>query len=81
MKTQRFLHLEGATCPSCAYTIEKVGRKLEGVEDVHVNSAMSRVDVDFGVDGSVVQDVTLDRLVHVVRQIGYDASIIPAESD
>lgn len=81
MKTHRSLHIEGATCPSCAYTIERVGRKLKGVEDVYVNSALSRVDIDFTVDDSGIQNAALDRLVHVVRQLGYDASIMHTGTD
>lgn len=75
MKDNRYLQLEGANCPSCAYTIERVGRKLDGVDDVHVETDLEKVKVDFSTDDRALQDATLAQLVKVVQRIGYNATI------
>jgi copper chaperone CopZ len=64
------LDLEGAHCASCAYTIEHLGRKVDGVKDIRVVAATGEAHVDFeGNPGS------LEKIVEIVRHIGYDASI------
>ena len=64
------LDLNGATCASCVYAIEHLGRKVQGVTEVSVNPALKEVRVDYeGNPGS------LERIVEIVRRLGYDASI------
>lgn len=62
--------LEGATCMSCVYTIEHVGRKLKGVRDVCVDVATKKIHVEY--DGS---SDTLDRIAEIVEKIGYRATL------
>ncbi|MGM0432651.1 MAG: cation transporter [Spirochaetota bacterium] len=75
MKMKRYLHLKGATCASCAYTIEKVGRKMDGVEDIRVNSGLSQVEVTVSQPDEEKQTEILENIRSVVRKIGYDADI------
>jgi copper chaperone CopZ len=75
MKTERYLRLYGANCPSCAYTIERVGKRLPKVQDVHVDTANARVEVDFDSADEQEQKVTLAKLVEVIQRIGYDATV------
>jgi Cu+-exporting ATPase len=63
------LDITGMTCASCAARIEKKLNKLEGVH-ASVNYATERASVSFDVDR-----VDTDRLVQVVRDAGYDASV------
>ena len=64
------LDLKGAHCASCAYTIEHLGRKVEGVKDIRVVTASGEAHVQYeGNPGS------LEKIVEIIRQIGYDASI------
>ncbi|GEM_PF-668538 len=64
------LDLEGAHCASCAYTIEHLGRKVEGVKDIRVVTATGEAHVEYeGNPGS------LERIVEIVKRIGYNASI------
>lgn len=72
---QRKLNLTGATCPSCAYTIEHYGRKLAGVEEIKVDAGLSEVRVDLNIHDEDTQDELLNKLIKVVRSIGYNASI------
>lgn len=62
------LDLEGATCASCAYTIEHLGRKIEGIEDISVDTLNAQIRVKSNGDGRV-----LGKIVDIVRKIGYDA--------
>lgn len=64
------LELEGAHCASCAYTIEHLGRKVEGVRDIRVITATGEAHVEYeGNPGS------LETIVEIVKRIGYGASI------
>ncbi|MBN1837115.1 MAG: cation transporter [Spirochaetales bacterium] len=64
------LDLEGAHCASCAYTIEHLGRKVEGVNSVKVDTAAHEVRVVYqGNPGS------LERIAEIVRRLGYDAKV------
>jgi copper chaperone CopZ len=64
------LDIEGAHCASCAYTIEHLGRKVDGVEDVRVVTARGEAHVEY--DGN---PGSLERIVEIVKRIGYNASI------
>ena len=64
------LDLNGAHCASCAYTIEHLGRKVQGVRDIRVITDKGEVHVEYeGNPGS------LERIVEIVKRIGYSASI------
>ena len=75
MKSERYLKLYGANCPSCAYTIERAGRHLSQVESVHVDIANSQAKVVFNTADAEVQNAALAKLVEVVQRIGYDATL------
>jgi copper chaperone CopZ len=64
------LDMGDAGCPSCAYAVEKLGRKLPGVRDVHVDIAAHRISVLFGGDEGV-----LDRIRELVSKMGHDAVV------
>jgi len=64
------LDLDGAHCASCAYTIEHLGRKVEGVEDIRVVTDKGEIHVQF--DGN---PASLEKIVEIVKLIGYKASI------
>jgi copper chaperone CopZ len=64
------LDLKGAHCASCAYTIEHLGRKIEGIEKVRVISDKQEIHVEYGGNPG-----SLERIVEIVKLIGYSASI------
>lgn len=72
---QRKLNLQGATCPSCAYSIEHYGRKLSGIEEIKVEAGLNEVRVDMSIHDEASQDEQLNKLIKVVQDLGYDASI------
>ena len=72
---QRKLDLQGATCPSCAYSIEHYGRKLDGVQEIKVDAGLSEVRVDLKINDEEAQDELLTKLIKVIQSMGYDASI------
>jgi copper chaperone CopZ len=64
------LDLDGAHCASCAYAIEHLGRKIQGVKDIAVDAAQKEIRVEYeGNPGS------LERIVEIVHRLGYDAKI------
>ncbi len=64
--------LDGATCPSCAYTIEHLGRKLDGVRDVYVDVNEATVEVDYA---QAAESEVLAAIPEIVRRIGYSAAL------
>lgn len=68
-KTNRIvLNIEGMTCASCVGRVEKVLKKIAGVENVSVNLATEKAVVE-GVTGLKTED-----LVKAVERAGYGAS-------
>jgi copper chaperone CopZ len=64
------LDVEGAHCPSCAFTIEKLGRRLPGVREVRVDVTRHEIRVDY--DGT---PGTLERIAAIVGNLGYSATV------
>src|SRR4051812_38802642 len=44
---QRFLRVDGMDCASCVASVERVARKVAGVQDIRVNLARGRAVVEF----------------------------------
>ena len=64
------LDVNGATCASCVYAIEHLGRKVQGVSDIKVDAAHQEIRVRYeGNPGS------LERISEVVRRLGYEAKV------
>ncbi len=55
-------------CPSCAYTIEKLGRKIPGVQQIRVDLAEHSIRVHH--DGS--PEPIARQLTDLVNRIGHD---------
>jgi len=64
------LDVNGADCPSCAFTIERIGRRLPGVSEVRVDTARHEIRVDY--DGA---PGTLERIAGIVGRLGYIATV------
>ena len=64
------LDLVGATCTSCAITIEHAGRRMAGVTDIYVDRATSTIQVEY--DG---EEEVLNQICDIVDRIGYEAKI------
>jgi P-type Cu+ transporter len=64
------LDVQGAHCPSCAFTIEKLGRKVPGVTEVRVDVTRHEIRVDY--DGA---PGTLERIAGIVARLGYVATV------
>ena len=67
--THTLLRAEGFSCPSCVNKIEKRVGKMQGVDNVKVHFASSRIEVDH--DES---KVSVDDLVAAVAKAGYKAT-------
>lgn len=66
--THTILRAEGFSCPSCVSKIEKQVGRLDGVENVKVHFASSRIEVDHD-----EQKASVDDLVAAVTKAGYKA--------
>lgn len=64
------LDVVGAHCPSCAFTIEKLGRKVPGVSEVRVDVARHEILVDH--DG---RPGALEGVADIVGRLGYRATV------
>jgi copper chaperone CopZ len=64
------LSVNGATCPSCAYTIERAGRRVAGVGEVRVDVNSREILVEY--DGT---PEALSGLQAVVARLGYQAAV------
>jgi len=64
------LDVEVASCPSCVFTIEKLGRKVPGVSDVRFDSGRREIKVDY--DGS---SGALEKIAGIVERLGYSARV------
>jgi len=73
-KKKAVLDLIGASCTSCAITIEHVGRRLDGISDIFVDRGTSTIQIEY--DGN---RESLDRICDVVERIGYEATIRTTE--
>ena len=70
MDKKAVLDLHGATCTSCAITIEHAGKRLAGVSDIYVDRATSTIQVEY--DGN---PEVLETICNVVERIGYSATV------
>ncbi len=68
------LDLIGATCTSCALGIEHMGRRLAGVEEIHVDRGAGTIHIDY--DGT---SDTIGKIQDFVRAIGYEARLREVE--
>jgi copper chaperone CopZ len=66
------LDVNGAHCASCAYAIEHLGRKVEGVSEVSVNSRSQEIKVTH--NGN---PVVLEKIIEIVKRLGYEATTRP----
>ena len=74
MKRTGILELEGAHCASCAFTIEHVGRKIKGIDEVLVKASEGRVYVDYSGSEGV-----LNKVADIVKNIGYEARVVEVD--
>jgi copper chaperone CopZ len=64
------LDLEGGNCAACTYTIEHLGRKVQGVSDVRVDAGSGEIQVQYeGNPGS------LEQIAQIVKRLGYEARV------
>lgn len=66
--TRTTLRASGFSCPSCVGKIEKHVGRLDGVSDVTVHFASSRIEVEHDPDL-----VDVDALIAAVERAGYQA--------
>lgn len=73
MTTQRY-HIDGMSCAACSSAVERVMRKLNGVESSNVNLTTNRMVITY--DES---RVTPEMICEKVSRAGFSASLIVEE--
>ncbi|MBX3063343.1 MAG: copper-translocating P-type ATPase [Anaerolineae bacterium] len=68
---QETMPISGMTCANCAATIERVVRKLPGIENATVNLANERLTVAYD-----PKQLTHDEIVARIRKVGYDVPVV-----
>ncbi|MAL00626.1 MAG: copper-translocating P-type ATPase [Alcaligenaceae bacterium] len=69
------LSVQGMTCASCVGRVERVLKKLPGVEQANVNLATERAEIDV-TDASLVQQA-----IQAIQKAGYQASVVSEGAD
>jgi copper chaperone CopZ len=65
------LKLNGATCPSCIFAIEYVGRKISGVKTIEIDPIRKTINLDYTGNSGIVGE-----LQDVIDKLGYSAERI-----
>jgi Cu+-exporting ATPase len=66
----KILKIEGMTCASCAKTIERVSKKIPGVEEANVNFATEKLNIKY--DESKIK---LEDIQSAVKKAGYKIAV------
>lgn len=68
-KNEILLDMISFGCGSCAYAIEKMGRKIEGVDEIHVSLSDEQVRIVYHGDhrADIIRQVS-----EMVHRIGHD---------
>ena len=75
MTTQQY-HIDGMSCAACSSAVERVMRKLNGVESSNVNLTTNRMVITYDED-----QVTSGMICEAVSKAGYGASLLEEEQD
>lgn len=75
MRTEQY-RIDGMSCAACSSAVERVTKKLGGVEDSHVNLATSRMVITYDED-----QVTSGMIREAISKAGYGASLVAEEPD
>ncbi|MDN6161385.1 MAG: heavy metal translocating P-type ATPase, partial [Atopostipes sp.] len=65
---KKILNIEGMTCSSCAQTVEKTTRQLDGVSTAAVNLATEKLTVEYD-----PESINLSDIIQSIAQEGYEA--------
>ncbi len=70
MSASKTLKIEGMTCAACAKAVERVSKKLNGVEEANVNLATEKLNISFD-----EAKVSIPDIQKVIEKAGYKALI------
>lgn len=75
MRTEQY-RIDNMSCAACSSAVERVTKKLGGVEDSHVNLTTSRMVITYDED-----QVTSGMIREAISKAGYGASLVAEEPD
>jgi copper chaperone CopZ len=68
VSVEAVLKTDGMRCASCAYAVERMGRKIAGVEEVRVDAATGEIRVIYDGDPG-----TLGKIADIAARLGHTA--------
>lgn len=69
-------NIEGMSCAACSSAVERVTRKMEGVEASDVNLTTAKMTITYD-DAKVSPDMIMEK----VKRAGFSAALVPAQRD
>lgn len=75
MKTEIY-NIDGMSCAACSSAVERVTRRLEGVEESNVNLTTAKMTITYD-EGKVNPELIMDK----VSKAGFAASLVPEDMD
>ena len=75
MKTEIY-NIDGMSCAACSSAVERVTRRLEGVEESNVNLTTAKMTITYD-EGRVNPELIMEK----VSKAGFTASLVPEEMD
>jgi copper chaperone CopZ len=71
VSAEAVLATDGLRCASCAYAVERLGRKIAGVEEVRVDAATGTIRVTYDGDPA-----SLRKISDIVARLGHSTYAI-----
>ncbi len=68
MSVEAVLRTDGLQCATCVYALERLGRKIRGVEDLRVDAASGTIHLTYNGESRVI-----DEIRELVRRLGHSA--------
>ena len=75
MKTEIY-NIEGMSCAACSSAVERVTRRLDGVQESNVNLATAKLTITYN-EGQVTPELIMDK----VSRAGFSAAPVSEETD
>ena len=70
MMANKILNIDGMTCAACAKAVERVTKKLEGVESASVNIATEKLNISYDEN-----KVTVEQIENAIEKAGYKGKL------
>ena len=74
--TTELYNIDGMSCAACSSAVERVTRKLPGVQSSDVNLTTAKMTITYD-----EAQVTPEQIMEKVKKAGFSATLVPKEKD